>query len=478
MATELKKKYGLLTAICMVVGIVVGSGVFFKAEAILRVTGGNLKLGILSWVIGGVIMIICAYTFSLMATKYEKVNGVVDYAEAALGDKYAYLVGWFLTTIYYPTLTMALAWLSARFTLIVFNQPKPESSGLCFALACFYLIGSYAMNALSPIIAGKFQVSSTAIKLVPLLLMAIVGTIVGLTNGTLLDNFRNIANLNLVNETLKEQGKDVVINAPATNFDAIFSAVCATVFAYEGWIIATSINAEIKDAKKNLPRALVIGSMIIVGIYVLYYIGLAGAAANEDMLIDGMNGAKIAFSNVFGKIMGTGIFVFVIISCLGTLNGLMLGCTRGLYSLSTRGRGPAPKVFADIDKNTNMPANSAIFGLLLCAAWLFYFYCATFSDFSDKLGIFKFDPTELPIITIYPFYIPIFIKMMTGKDFTGFKRFVAPVLAIAGSVFMVIASVKAHGDEIPGYLIIFVIVMLIGVAFMKKKDIGNEVKAK
>ena len=70
MSTELKKKYGLLTAVCMVVGIVVGSGVFFKAEAVLKYTGGNLKLGILAWIIGGFIMIICAYTFSILATKY------------------------------------------------------------------------------------------------------------------------------------------------------------------------------------------------------------------------------------------------------------------------------------------------------------------------------------------------------------------------------------------------------------------------
>ena len=371
MATELKKKYGLLTAICMVVGIVVGSGVFFKAEKILQVTGGNLKLGILAWVIGGIIMIICAYTFSIMATKYEKVNGVVDYAEAALGEKYAYLAGWFLSTIYYPTLTMALAWLSARFTLIVFNQENPETSGLCFALACFYLVGSYALNALSPVIAGKFQVSTTFVKLVPLLLMAVVGTIYGIINGNIVKNFTEIVDPSVFVENN--------ITPPASSFDAIFSAVCATVFAYEGWIIATSINAEIKDAKKNLPRALVIGAIIIVAIYVFYYIGLAGAVDNETMLVNGMTGAKLAFANVFGNVMGTGIFVFVIISCLGTLNGLMLGCTRGLYSLSTRGRGPSPKVFADVDKNTNMPTNSAVFGLLLCAAWLFYFYCASFS---------------------------------------------------------------------------------------------------
>ena len=118
-----------------------------------------------------------------------------------------------------------------------------------------------------------------------------------------------------------------------------------------------------------------------------------------------------------------------------------------------------------------MPTNSAIFALLLCAAWLLYFYCASFSSFSDKLGMFAFDPTELPIVTIYPFYIPIFLKMMASRDFKGVQRFVAPVLSVAGSVFMVIASVKAHAGEIPGYLVIFAIIMIIGVIFIKRKPI-------
>ena len=112
-----------------------------------------------------------------MATKFEKVNGVVDYAEAALGEKYGYIVGWFLTTIYYPTLTMALAWLSARYTLVVFLGDKADiTGGLCFVLTAVYLVGSFALNTLSPVISGKFQVSTTFVKLVPLLLMAVVGT--------------------------------------------------------------------------------------------------------------------------------------------------------------------------------------------------------------------------------------------------------------------------------------------------------------
>lgn len=451
---ELKKKYGLLTAICMVIGIVVGSGVFFKAEAILNHTGGNLKLGILAWIIGGVVMIISAYTFSILATKYEKVNGVVDYAEAAVGEKYGYVVGWFLSTIYYPTLTMALAWLSARYTLVlIYGESADITGGLCFALAAFYLIASFALNTLSPVISGKFQVSTTFIKLVPLLLMGVVGTIYGLTKGHTIANFTT-----------------VVTDIPTS--DAIFKAVCATVFAYEGWIIATSINAELKDAKKNLPKALVIGSFAIVAIYVFYYVGLAGAIPNAEMMASGQTGAKNAFGAVFGNVMGTGIFVFVIISCLGTLNGLMLGCSRGLYSLASRGRGPSPAIIGNIDKNTNMPANSSIVGLLLCGAWLLFFYCSQMSDFSDKLGMFAFDPTELPIVTIYPFYIPIFVKMMFSKDFKGIQRFVAPVLAIIGSVFMVIAAVYAHGPKIPGYLVLFVVIMAIGLAFMKKKKVN------
>lgn len=93
MSTQLNKKYGLFTAICTVVGTVIGSGVFFKAEKILQETNGNLPIGILAWIIGGIIMVVCAYAFSLLATKHEKVSGIVDYAEAMVGKKYAYFMG-------------------------------------------------------------------------------------------------------------------------------------------------------------------------------------------------------------------------------------------------------------------------------------------------------------------------------------------------------------------------------------------------
>lgn len=447
MEQGLTKKYGLFTAIAMVVGIVIGSGVFFKAEKILVATGGNLPLGILGWIIGGVIMMACAYTFSIMATRYEYVNGVVDYAEATLGKTYAYYVGWFMALIYYPSLTSVLAWVSARFIAVLIGWDIVGAQTM--VLAGFILVASYALNALSPVLAGKFQVSATVIKLIPLSLMAVIGTIVGLTNGMTVTNFTT-----------------VVENVDPLK--GLFTAVVATAFAYEGWIIATSINAELKDSKKNLPKALVVGSFIVIAVYILYYIGLAGAVSNEVMMAGGQEGAKIAFSTIFTNLGGTLLFVFIIISCLGTLNGLMLGNIRGMYSIAARNEGPKVDVMNQVDKATNSPNNSAIFGILLSAAWLVYFYGANLTEpWFGGFGIFNFnfDSSEIPIVTIYALYIPIFIAMMMKeKELSTWKRFIVPALAVIGCIFMVVATFFSHGMErVFGYLLIFAVVMIIGV---------------
>lgn len=480
MSNKLEKKYGLLTAICMVVGIVVGSGVFFKAQTILQKTNGDMPLGILAWVIGGVIMIFCILAFSVMAQKYEKVNGIVDYAEAACGGKYAYMVGWFMSTIYYPTLTSVLAWLSARYLLTFVCSVNPNfamhiaaSEGgcvygpECLALSCLFLVCAYALNALSPKLAGKFQVSTTFIKLVPLLLMAVVGTIYGFTHNMagsdtsiLVENFKTASG----------------------NTSVLFGSVVATAFAYEGWIIATSINAELKNAKRNLPIALVVGGIIIIAVYVFYYMGVAGGADVDTLVKDG---ATIAFTNVFGNVFGNILNLFVAVSCMGTLNGLMLGNTRGIYSVATRGYGPAPKTFGEVSENTNMPTNSSIFGVLLCAFWLVYFFGANLTPSSGTwFGIFSFDSSELPIVTIYALYIPIFIMFMVKEKELGIvKRIILPLFAVIGACFMVFAAIYAHGISpyqaaaaegkfacpILFYLIVFAVIMLIGFCFSKKR---------
>lgn len=460
MDNKLERKYGLFTAICMVVGIVIGSGVFFKAQVILEKTGGNMPLGILAWLIGGVIMLVCVLTFANMSQKYEKVNGIVDYAEATVGPKYGYLVGWFMTTIYYPTLTSVLAWLSARYTLVFLTSVNPslplvvpaEQGGCvigpeCIALMLFYLCCGYAVNALSPKLAGKLQTSTTVIKFIPLTLMAVVGIVYGLTTGQLASNFANPA-----------LGYEVIGNP-------LFAAVCATAFAYEGWIIATSINSELKDSKRNLPKALIIGGLIIIATYLFYYIGVAGGASNDQLIREG---ATVAFLNIFGNVFGNILNLFVAISCLGTMNGLMLGCVRGLYSLAARKEGPRPEIFSQVDSKTNMAHNSSVVGLLMCGFWGLYFYLANLAG--TWQGAFVFDSSELPIITIYAMYIPIFIQWIRKqKDESVLRRFILPILSICGAVFMVAACILGHGMACIWYLIVFAVFMLVGILLNRKK---------
>ncbi len=461
MSNKFERRYGLFTAICMVVGIVIGSGVFFKAQEILEKTGGNMPLGIISWIIGGLVMLSCVLAFAIMAQKYEKVNGIVDYAEATLGKNYAYFIGWFLSMFYYPTLTMALAWLSARYTLVFVTSVNPDFPLLipaaeggcalgpeCMVLALFYLILAFSVNALSPKLAGKLQVSATMIKLVPLGLMAIVGITYGIITGGLAHNFTTPASVHSVVE------------------NPFLASVCSTAFAYEGWIIATSINSELKDSKRNLPIALIAGCLIIISVYVLYFVGVAGGATNQE-LID--HGATIAFTNLFGNVFGNVLNLFVAISCLGTLNGLMLGCSRGAYSLAARNEGPSAHIFKTIDSDTNMATNSSIFGVVVCAVWFLYFFCSNLAGMWE--GFLVFDPTELPILTTYALYIPIFIAwMIKARDESILRRIIVPAVAVIGSAFMIFATILAHGIACIWYLIVFVVVMFIGITLKNPKE--------
>ena len=157
-----------------------------------------------------------------------------------------------------------------------------------------------------------------------------------------------------------------------------------------------------------------------------------------------------------------------------------------MYAIAARDEGPSPKTFAQIDKATNMPSNSSVWGLFVSAAWLVYFYGANLT--SGWFGLFNFDSSELPIVTIYAMYIPIFIVWMKKeKDMGVFKRFVLPSVALVACLFMVFAAVYAHGITpylaakaegsfsfpVLFYLILFAVIMILGAVFRKPSKKGE-----
>lgn len=456
--TEIKKQYGIWTGIAMVVGIVIGSGVFLKAGGVLKLAGGNLKLSILAWFIGGLIMITSSFCFAVFATKVTKYNGVVDYVEVASNEKIGYSLAWMITSFYYPIVASIVALFAGSyfFKMIGLNIGLTDWQNFLFAFGIITLV--VIMNYLSPIIASRFQISATVVKLIPILLIAIGGLFASLIVGNdygIINAFKNNA-----------EGYEL-------NFG---EAVKKTAFAYEGWVCATAINAELKDSKKNLPKALVGGTIAILVFYIVYYVSLSAILGNEANIIQDEKAPIVAFQKMFGTIGGSIFTFFIMISCLGTVNGVTMGCCRGMYTMSCRGQGIAPEKFSKIGKNKNISFLSCIYGYGCILLMLLVWYLAMHNVWIfGHLGSMD----EIICAIIYTIYITMYIFIMKNfKELNVVKRFILPGLAIIGSLFFTICGTGLYQLITTGktnslidflvFLVLFIILMLPSLFFYHK----------
>jgi APA family basic amino acid/polyamine antiporter len=223
-----------------------------------------------------------------------------------------------------------------------------------------------------------------------------------------------------------------------------------------------SINEELIEAKKNLPKALVFGTLVVFIVYVLYFVGMNSVLSAEVIMANGDGAVTSAASKLFSPFIGSLIGVFVVISCLGTTNGLVLASTRTPYSLALRNHGPFPKVLAKVNDKTGMPVNSALFAFGLTLLYLGVWY----SNFAGFFGQLFIDISELPIVLIYVLYTTLYISAMIKiKDLSKFKRFVLPSLAIAGSLVVVYGGLI--NPNISYYMMISFVIILIGLFFYR-----------
>ena len=178
---------------------------------------------------------------------------------------------------------------------------------------------------------------------------------------------------------------------------------------------------------------------------------------------------RIAFSKLFGNVIGTIVYVFITISCLGTMNGLTMASCRGLYSVSARGLGPKPEFFGHIDHQNNFSIKSAVFGMMTAGFW----YAWTVMMWMGGPELFgavhtcewlAWEPDEIGIICLYVMYIPMMIGLMVkAKDLGFFRRFLLPGLGLLCCLFFCYAIWNGYGAKTCcGFLIFFAVVMFIG----------------
>ncbi len=417
---KVKKQYGLWTGMAMVIGIVIGSGVFLKAGGVLQLSGGDLKMSLLAWLVGGLIMIASGFCFAVFATRITKYNGVIDYVETATNKRIGYHLAWLVTTFYYPIVASIVSLFAGSyfFKLVGLNIGLTDWQNFLFAFVILILF--VALNYLSPMLSSKFQVSATVIKLIPIGIIAVAGLFASLIVG---------GNFGIIN----------AIKDPAVGFQLNFGeAVKKTAFAYEGWVCATAINAELKDSKKNLPKALVFGTIAILVFYIIYYIGLSAFLGNGGTILQDANAPIAVFESLMGKIGGAFFTFFIMISCLGTVNGVAISCCRGMYTMSCRGQGIMPEQFSKLGKNQSVSLLSCLYGLFCMILMLGVWYLAM-----HGVWLFKYlgSMDEIVCAIIYGVYITMYVYIIRNFKYEStLKRYVMPIIAIIGSLFFVICG--------------------------------------
>ena len=183
MSDGLKKTLGFGTALSTVVGLVIGSGVFFKPQAIYSITNGAPGLGIIAWIVGGVITIMAGLTAAEVSAAIPRTGGMMVYIEEIYGKKWGFLTGWMQTVLFFPGTIAAIAVIFAQQCAELFGFSSANMS-VVLPIALGIIILLAILNNIGSSFGGAIQNVATIGKLLPLILIIIFGFIKGKGTGS------------------------------------------------------------------------------------------------------------------------------------------------------------------------------------------------------------------------------------------------------------------------------------------------------
>ncbi|RDY23981.1 amino acid permease [Romboutsia maritimum] len=406
MNNDLKKNIGFLAALSTVVGLVIGGGVFFKPQAIYAATDGAPGLGIIAWIIGGLVTITGGLTAAEISAAIPKTGGMMVHIEEFYGKKMGFLAGWMQTFLFFPGTTAALAVIFSKQAAELLGQ-NPENLTVILPIAIGVILFLAILNTVGSSLGGKIQTIATICKLIPLVLIIVFGFI---------------------------KGNSIAIFTPmvgpkATVSSALGQTLIATLFAYEGWINVGTIAGEMKNPGKDLPKAIVGGLSIVMLVYILINIAYLWVAPANELAV-AVSPAGLVATRLFGSIGGKIITIGIMISVFGSLNGYLLTAPRVPYTLAKNGTLPGDKILSKVNKGGS-PYNSVwLIAILSCIYAL-----------SGKFNLLS----DLTIFTVWIFYVLTFIGVMKFRKekpdlYRPYKvplYPVIPIIAILGGLFVV-----------------------------------------
>jgi APA family basic amino acid/polyamine antiporter len=340
----LRRTLTLRDLILIVVGTVIGSGIFLVPGAVLRQTQGSVGVALLVWLAAGVLSLLGALTYGEMGAAKPDAGGLYVYLRDALGPLPAFLYGWTMFTV---MATGSCATLAVAFTnyLGEFVTLSPVA-GKAVAIAMIFVV--MVINVRGTREGANVQGVATAIKVAAIVIMT--GLLIAIGHG-----FAATPNV-----------------WPARWNGALFAGVGAGVirvlWAYEGWQYVTFSAGETKNPQRVFPLGIGIGTALIIGIYMMANVGYVAALGGEGA----MKSERIAADSMtalLGPAAGKIIAAIILVSMFSAANGLTLTAPRLFYSMSRDGLFFAK--LAKVHPRFNTPAiaivTSSVWAMVLAA---------------------------------------------------------------------------------------------------------------
>ena len=296
------------------VGSVIGSGIFLTPGLILRQLSGSVGYSLIVWLAGGILSLLGALTYAELASANPEAGGLYCYIRDGFGRLPAFLYGWSLFLVIASATIAALAHAFTTYLQEILPLSATESSAVVLLVIAVVTV----VNIWGTRKSSDMQKVTTLIKVGIILVLGIILLVLGLWQGK---HVRDIS---------------PAMGSPLSEY-ALFSsfglAMITVLWAYEGWQFGTYSAGEVVDPQKAFPRAFLLGSLTLVGLYLvaivgyLFALGPAGATASDTI-------AAQAVSAGLGKGYGGVVALTILISTFSAANSVILTAPRVFYAMA------------------------------------------------------------------------------------------------------------------------------------------------
>lgn len=331
----LKANINLFGAVMVVIGCIIGSGIFISPKGVHE-NAGSLGLSLIIWLLCGIFTMVGAYCYAELGTFIRKSGGDYAYVFAAFGPLIAFIRLWAECIIVRPCTMSAVALTFAIYILRPFfpHCDPPHGAPQLLAAGCLVLLT--LINMMSVPKAKLVQNVFTIAKLLALTLIILTGIVLLCLGGVYVEPFEN------------------AWEGTTTSPGKIAMAFYAGLWAFNGWNYLNVVTEELENPVRNLPIAIIVSCTASTVIYVLTNIAFYAGVSERELLES--PAVAVAFADRFYGVMAWIMPICVAMSCFGTVNGFLLTSSRLFYVAAREDQMPVVLSYVSPQFETPLPA--------------------------------------------------------------------------------------------------------------------------